>query len=323
MKVLVTGGAGYVGSVVTERLIAVGEEVIVLDDLSAGHREAVHPKAQFVEGDIGDRATLDATLEGFGVDAVMHMAAKALIPESVTNPALFYAVNMTAAANLLESVRQHGVGRFVMSSTAAVYGEPERIPIDEDHRTRPLNSYGETKLSFERMLYWYARAYGLNVTVFRYFSAAGATAERGELHMPETHLLPRLIRAALDGAAAEVYGSDYDTPDGTCIRDFVHVEDVAEAHRLALTVPNPSGFRVFNVGSGSGYSVLEAITTVEKVTGRRLERRMLPRRAGDPARLVASSARLARDLGWRPRLQSLEAIIDSAWRWHRAHPAGY
>jgi len=324
MTVLVTGGAGYIGSVVTERLVATGARVVVLDDLSAGHREAVDPAAAFVLGHVGDRALLDDVFARFSVTAVIHMAAKALIPESITDPALFYADNLVAGATLLDAARAHGASRFVMSSTAAVYGEPERIPVDEDHPTRPMNSYGETKLAFERMLYWYARAYGLQVTVFRYFSAAGATERRGEAHEPETHLLPRLLLAALSATpVAEVFGDDYDTSDGTCVRDFVHVADLADAHVRALAASDPSGFRVFNVGSGTGYSVLETVGAVERVTGRKLERRVLQRRAGDPARLVASAARLQRELGWRPALQSLEAIVESAWAWHRAHPRGY
>lgn len=252
MAILVTGGAGYIGSVVVERLIQRGQRVVVLDDLSTGHRGALHPEATFVPGDIRSQEDLDVVFGVHRVDAVIHMAAKALIPESITDPAPFYSVNLGGGLALLDAMRRYGLKKLVFSSTAAVYGEPEQVPIDETHPTYPINSYGDTKLSFERALGWYARAYGLEVTTFRYFSAAGASAAYGEAHVPETHLLPRVLRAAMTGDVAQVYGNNYDTPDGTCVRDFIHVIDLADAHIRALAVPNPDHFRIYNMGSGYG-----------------------------------------------------------------------
>jgi UDP-glucose 4-epimerase len=324
MTILVTGGAGYIGSVVVERLINMGQKVVVLDNLSTGHRQAVHPKAEFVHGDIRDAVCLDHVFGQLGIDGVIHMAAKALIPESITDPAPFYDINLLGSIRLADAMVAHGVKRIIMSSTAAVYGQPESVPIDENAPTHPMNSYGETKLSFERMLCWYSRAYGVEATIFRYFSAAGASASYGEAHVPETHLIPRLLLAALtETPTAEIYGTDYDTPDGACLRDFVHVVDLADAHIRALEVPNSSGFRVYNMGSGVGYSVLSVVDNVEKITGTKFERRFLPRRKGDPARLVASSAKAVRELGWNPAHPTLDGILMTAWNWHRSHPDGF
>jgi len=324
MAILVTGGAGYIGSVVVERLISAGQRVVVLDNLSTGYRQAVHANADFVLGDIRDLSCLEHVFSSFDVDGVIHMAAKALIPESITDPAPFYDINLSGGIKLVDAMVAHGVRRIIMSSTAAVYGQPDSMPIDESTTTNPMNSYGETKLSFERTLYWYSRAYGLETTIFRYFSAAGASICYGEAHVPETHLIPRLLLSALKGTfAAEIYGSDYETPDGTCLRDFVHVIDLADAHIRALEVSNTSGFRVYNMGSGTGYSVLEVVDKVEKTIGKKLQRKFLPRRSGDPERLVASSARAIRELGWRPTYQSLDDILVSAWNWHCRYPNGF
>jgi UDP-glucose 4-epimerase len=307
-----------------ERLINSGQRVVVLDNLSTGYRQAVHSKAEFVLGDIRDLSCLEHVFSSFGIDGVIHMAAKALIPESITDPAPFYDINLSGGIKLVDAMLTHGVKCIIMSSTAAVYGQPDRIPIDENTITNPMNSYGETKLSFERMLYWYSRAYGLETTVFRYFSAAGASTLYGEAHVPETHLIPRLLLSALNGTfAAEIYGTDYNTLDGTCLRDFVHVIDLADAHIRALQVSNSSGFRVYNMGSGTGYSVLDVVDKVEKITGIKLQRKFLPRRSGDPECLVASSARAILELGWEPTYQSLDDILLSAWNWHCRHPNGY
>lgn len=324
MAILVTGGAGYIGSVVVERLINVGQRVVVLDNLSTGYRQAVHPEAEFALGDIRDQSCLEHVFSSFDIDGVIHMAAKALIPESITDPAPFYDINLLGGIKLVDAMVTHGVKRIIMSSTAAVYGQPDSMPIDEYTPTNPMNSYGETKLSFERTLYWYSRAYGCEATVFRYFSAAGASEYYGEAHVPETHLVPRLLLSALKGTStAEIYGADYETPDGTCLRDFVHVIDLADAHIRALEVSNVSGFRIYNMGSGTGYSVLDVVNKVETITGKQLQRKFLPRRNGDPARLVASSARAIRELEWKPTYQSLEDILESAWSWHCRYPNGF
>lgn len=324
MAILVTGGAGYIGSVVVERLISAGQRVVVLDNLSTGYRQAVHPEAEFMLGDIRDQSCIEHVFSSFDIDGVIHMAAKALIPESITDPAPFYDINLMGGIKLIDAMITHGVKRIIMSSTAAVYGQPDSMPIDENTPTNPLNSYGETKLSFERTLYWYSRAYGIEATVFRYFSAAGASETYGEAHVPETHLVPRLLLSALKGTStAEIYGNDYETPDGTCLRDFVHVIDLADAHIRALEVSNVSGFRIYNMGSGTGYSVLDVVNKVETITGKKLERKFLPRRNGDPARLVASSARAIRELEWKPTYQSLDDILESAWCWHCRFPNGF
>ncbi len=324
MAILVTGGAGYIGSIVAERLINAGQRVVVLDNLSTGYRQAVHSEAEFVLGDIRDLSCLVHLFSHFNIDGVIHMAAKALIPESITDPAPFYDINLSGGIKLVDTMVAHGVKRIIVSSTAAVYGQPDSIPIDESTTTNPMNSYGETKLSFERMLYWYSRAYGFEATIFRYFSAAGASINYGEAHVPETHLIPRLLLSALNGTSeAEIYGTDYDTPDGTCLRDFVHVIDLADAHIRALEVSNISGFRVYNMGSGTGYSVLDVADKVERITGKKLQRKFLPRRNGDPARLVASSAKAIHELEWKPTYQSLDDILVSAWNWHCRFPNGY
>ena len=318
MNILVTGAAGYIGSVVTERLLEHGHRVVALDNLCHGHREAVHPFARFVQGDLLDRDWLAAEVRRAEVDAVVHMAAEALIDESVRDPGRFFRANVTGGLNLLDAMVAAGVTRIIFSSTAAVYGEPESIPIREDSPLRPVNAYGESKLQFERAMAWYERAHGLRHVSLRYFNACGATERCGEQHTPETHLIPILLDAAIGRRGGmQLFGTDYDTPDGTCIRDYVHVRDIADAHLLCLKHLEGLTSRAFNLGNGSGYSNREVIAAVERVTGRRIEVSAAPRRPGDPARLVASADRITRELVWRPAVADLEAMIESAWRWHR------
>ena len=318
MRVMVTGGAGYIGSVVTEVLLGEGHEVLVLDNLSKGHRDAVVPGASFVRGDLLERDLVTASLRAFGCDAVVHMAAASLVGESVTTPAHYYRQNVVAGLTLLESMREAGIRRLVFSSTAAVYGEPRKQPIEEADPAAPTNPYGETKLAFERALHWYAGGYGLNSISLRYFNAAGATDSNGERHDPETHLIPLVLETAA-GRARDVtlFGTDYPTADGTCIRDYVHVADLARAHALALAdLDRRPGCRAFNLGcGGAGYSVREVIDTAARVTGRSIPVKVADRRPGDPAVLVASAARIQRELGWSPRQQRLDDIIGTAWSW--------
>jgi UDP-glucose 4-epimerase len=321
MKVMVTGGAGYIGSVVTEELLKGGDEVVVYDSLYKGHREAVVEGAAFVKGDLLDTALLRETLAQHRVEAVVHMAADSLVGESVKEPAKYFRNNVLGGLSLLDAMRGAGVSRLVFSSTAAVYGEPAKQPIEETDPTQPTNPYGETKLAFERALRWYDEAYGLKFVSLRYFNAAGATERSGELHEPETHLIPIVLQAAA-GKRPEVtvFGADYPTPDGTCVRDYIHVVDLAQAHVLALHAlgkGHPSS--IYNLGcGGEGYSVKQVIDCARRITGRDIPVRQGPRRAGDPAVLIASSARIVRDLGWRPRHQQLDVIVESAWRWMQA-----
>lgn len=322
--VLVTGGAGYVGSICCRQLLAQGRDVIVIDDLSTGHEAAVPQGASFHRLDYGDRAAISQLLRNNTVEAVFHFAAKALIPESVRNPGHFFDVNVASGIAFLETLRQFGVNKFVFSSSAAVYGNPQLVPIDENQPKCPVNSYGETKLMFERVLEWYAKAYGWNVFAFRYFNASGATIDAGEDHRPETHILPLLFQAANgERSYFEIFGDDYHTPDGTCIRDYVHVSDIAAAHLLALDTTHKAGFSAYNIGLGKGYSVREIVEAVEQVTGRMIPVQRSPRRAGDPGVLCASPAKLIRELGWQPRSSDLHNIIQSAWEWKLKHPAGY
>jgi UDP-glucose 4-epimerase len=317
MRVAVTGGAGYIGSVVAEVLIDGGHDVLVLDNLEKGHAEAVPAAARFVRVDVRARDRTAAALSDFQCEAVIHMAAFSLVGESVTDPAKYFANNLSGGLRLLDAMRDAGVQRIVFSSTAAVYGEPAKQPIEEDDPTVPTNPYGESKLAFERVLRWYGAAYGLSATSLRYFNAAGATSERGELHEPETHLIPIVLEAAARRRPhVNVFGTDYATADGTCVRDYIHVEDLARAHVLALETMEPGGqCRAFNLGCGGrGYSVREVIDVASRLTGVDIPVKLSPRRAGDPAVLVASSARIAQELAWRPRRQRLEDIIESAWR---------
>jgi UDP-glucose 4-epimerase len=314
MRVLVTGGAGYIGSVVAEELLNDGHDVVVYDNLSKGHRDAAPPGATFVHGDLGDGALLRETLRRNRPEAVIHMAADSLVGESVTNPAKYYANNVGNGLGLLDAMRELEIGRLVFSSTVAVNGEPRKLPIEESDPTDPVNPYGETKLALERALRWYDEAYGVHSVSLRYFNAAGASGRSGERHDPETHLIPLVLQAAAGTRPAiSIFGDDYDTRDGTCIRDYIHVIDLARAHVLALGVCD--GSRVYNLGcGGEGTTVLEVIDAAREVTGRAIAVEVGARRPGDPARLVASSARAERDLGWRPALADIRGIVESAWR---------
>jgi UDP-glucose 4-epimerase len=323
-KILVTGGAGYVGSVCCLQLLQRGHQVTVVDDLSTGHAAAIPPGAVLHQLDIGNRDEMARVLAADRFDAVFHFAAKALIPESVSNPGAFFDSNVASGIALLEAVRAAGIRKFVFSSSAAVYGNPHSTPIDEEHPKDPVNSYGETKLMLERVLNWYARAYGWTVVAFRYFNACGATATIGEDHCPETHIIPLLLETAAGKRDCfEIYGHDYPTPDGTCLRDYVHVMDIAEAHMLALGVQEKPGFFAYNIGTGTSYSVRQVCRVVEKELERNVAVKLSPRRHGDPAVLCASPQRLARELGWRPRFSDLQNIIRTAWEWRRKYPQGY
>jgi len=324
MNILVTGAAGYVGSVCAAELVRQKHQVIGYDNLMAGHRAALHPGIKFVRGNVADTAKLKEVCHEHHIEAVMHFAASALIDESIRAPHLFYRNNVSASIALLEVLIQLKIGKLIFSSSAAVYGEPKSIPITEEHPTAPVNSYGETKLVIERALAWYHRAYRLKCVVLRYFSAAGAMDLLGEDHRPETHLLPRLLDVALNPHKPfEIYGDDYPTPDGTCIRDFVHIRDIAQAHILALRALPKIGFGIYNVGHGRGYSIREVVKAVEEITGRKLPMRVGTRRPGDPAVLVASPEKLRRELKWKPRYSDLHTIVQSAWTWKLSHPNGY
>jgi UDP-glucose 4-epimerase len=324
MRVLVTGGAGYIGSVLVEELLRDGHAVWVYDSLYKGHRAAVAPEAAFVQADLRDGEALRATLRSARIEAAIHMAADSLVGESVVEPAKYYQNNLVTGIGLLDALRECGVDRVVFSSTAAVYGEPAKQPIEESDPTAPTNPYGETKLAFERALACYDQAYGLRYASLRYFNAAGASERCGEDHAPETHLIPLVLQAAAGRRpAVTVFGDDYPTPDGTCIRDYIHVADLARAHVLALGHLD-AGSAVYNLGcGGEGYSVRQVIDVAGQVTGRPVPLTMGPRRAGDPAVLIASSARIRRDLGWQPTRQDLGTIVESAWAWMLAHPEGY
>jgi UDP-glucose 4-epimerase len=328
-SVLVTGGAGYIGSVVVEQLLSRGYTVVVLDDLSRGHREAVAPDATFVQGGIGDRVVLDALLRRHRCDALVHLAAYALVGESVAQPEMYRANNVTAGRMLLEGAAAAGIRRVVFSSSCAVYGHPRATPISEDTPLAPVNPYGETKREFERLLADYASQDGAAVFSLRYFNAAGATAHHGEDHAPETHLIPNVLRVASGGQLVlEIQGTDYPTPDGTAVRDYVHVLDIADAHVRALEADladaGPRGrATAVNLGTGVGYSVLAVAEAARRITGRPIPAVARPRRPGDPPELVAAAGRADAVLGWRPRHSGLEAILASAWAWHQAHPHGY
>lgn len=325
MNILVTGGAGYIGSIVTAELVEAGEQVVVLDNLSMGHREAVHPGAVFVEGDLADRATLDQVLATYQIDAVMHFASHTLVGESMEQPFKYIGDNVTNGLNLLRAAIQAGVRRFILSSTANLFDRPERMPIDEEERIIPGSPYGESKFILERILHWLDRIYGLRYAALRYFNAAGALPDgsRGEDHTPELHLIPRVLQVAL-GQLDEIviFGDDYPTRDGTCVRDYIHVVDLAEAHILALRALE-QGSRTYNLGNGQGFTVKEVIETAREVTGHPIPARIGPRRPGDPAVLIASSEKIRRELGWKPRYPELRIIVETAWAWHRSHPHGY
>jgi UDP-glucose 4-epimerase len=324
MRILVVGGAGYIGSVMVEELVKGGDEVIIYDNLSRGHREALTPGATFVEGDLGDRSRVEEALRRHQVEAIMHFAAFALVGESMAHPEMYFENNVANTINLLSAALTVGVKKFVFSSSAATYGEPEHVPIAEADRQVPTNPYGQTKLMVEQILDWYATLSGLRYAALRYFNAAGASDLHGEDHDPETHLIPIVLQAALGiRGHVEIFGVDYPTPDGTCLRDYVHVIDLAQAHILALKALERQERLAFNLGNGNGFSVREVIETARRVTGREIKAVESPRRPGDPAALVASSERIKSELGWAPRHAALEDIVETAWRWHRKHPRGY
>ncbi len=323
MKILVTGGAGYIGSVVVEVLAEAGHDVVAFDDLSQGHRGAVHPKADLVVGDLADRAAVDAAFERHRPDAVMHFASKTSVGESMEKPFLHLGDNVRNGLNLLESMVAHGVRRFILSSTANLFDRPARVPIDESERIVPGSPYGESKHVLERVLAWLDRLCEVRYAALRYFNAAGATERRGEDHRPECHLIPIVLEVALGKRdQVTIFGDDYPTRDGTCVRDYVHVADLAQAHILALEKLD-AGSRVYNLGNGRGFTVKEVIDAARAITGHAIAAAVGPRRPGDPAELVAGSQRIRRELGWEPRFADLRAIVESAWRWHKSHPSGY
>jgi len=328
MKVLVLGGAGYIGSHTVYALIESGEEVVIIDNLLTGYEAAVHPKAAFYQGDIRDRAFLDSVFEKeTNIDAVIHFAASSLVGESMTDPLKYYENNLYGTMVLLGALVAHGIDKVVFSSTAATYGEPENLPILEGDRTLPTNTYGETKLSMEKMFKWVGKAHGLRYVSLRYFNACGAheSGEIGEAHNPESHLIPLILQVP-NGQREHIsiFGDDYATKDGTCVRDYIHVTDLAQAHILAVKyLLSGNGSDVFNLGNGIGFTVKEVIETARKVTNDPIKAVVEPRRAGDPAFLIASSEKAQQILGWRPQYADLETIIASAWKWHSSHPNGY
>ncbi len=316
-----TGGAGYIGSICTEELLNAGHQVTVFDNLTEGHRSAIDPRATFVEGDLGDRDAIIAAVAGAKPDAGMHFAASALVGESMTNPSKYFRNNVANGVNLLDAMVSAGVKKFIFSSTCATYGTPERVPMDETLPQRPINPYGESKLMFEKVLHWYGQLHGLVHVNLRYFNAAGASERFGEDHRIETHLIPNVLKVALgQKEQAEIFGDQYPTPDGTCVRDFIHIIDLAAAHMLALGAQTST---CYNLGSGDGYSVKQVIETCREVTGHPIPAVVREPRAGDPPRLVASSGKVMSELGWKPKYNNLKAIVESAWAWHVKHPNGY
>jgi UDP-glucose 4-epimerase len=329
MRILVTGGAGYIGSVVASELLQAGHEVLVFDNLSRGYRGAVPKNAELVVGDLADRASLDHIFHSRLIGAVIHLAALIEAGESMRSPESFFRNNTANALTLLEAMLAAGVKRLVFSSTAALFGNPERTPIEEDDPVYPTNAYGESKLLVEKMLVWFHRIHGLRYVSLRYFNAAGAASpDQGEAHQPETHLIPRILQVALGRADhVNIFGTDYPTSDGTCVRDYIHVSDLARAHLLALDAlenrSDHSGQLLYNLGNGHGFSVRRVVEVAREVTGHPIPVIESPRRVGDPAVLIASSERIHRDLGWSPVFPDLKIIVQSAWQWHRAHPEGY
>jgi len=323
MKLLVTGGAGYIGSITVEQLVQRGHEVIVFDNLYQGHRAAVHPDAVFIKGDLAHHAEIAAVMTEHRPDAVMHFAAYSLVGESMQRPFKYLHENVSNGLNLLEAMAEAGVRKFILSSTANLFDEPETLPIAETARIAPGSPYGEGKQYLERVLHWLEKTHGFRFACLRYFNAAGASDERGEDHDPEMHLIPLVLQVALGKRESiAIFGDDYATPDGTCIRDYIHVLDLAQAHILALESLE-SGSRTYNLGNGTGFSVKEVIEAAREITGHPIPVRIQARRAGDPAALVAASGRIQAELGWQPVYPSMHDIIASAWMWHRKHPAGY
>ena len=325
MKILVTGGAGYIGSITVERLIKSGAEVVVFDNLYQGHRDAVHPDAVFIQGDLADKAAVEAALSTHKPDGIMHFASYTLVGESVEKPFLYLRDNIVNGLNLIEAAVANNVKGFILSSTANLFDDPERMPIDEDERIVPGSPYGESKFILERYLYWMDRLYDMRYTCLRYFNACGATETRGEDHAPETHLIPLVLQVALgQREKITIFGDDYDTPDGTCVRDYIHVVDLAEAHILAMKEILSGGHsRKYNLGNGRGFSVKQVIDTAREITGHPIPAEIGPRRAGDPDILIASSETINHDLGWQPIYPNLRQIIEMAWKWHVANPHGY
>jgi UDP-glucose 4-epimerase len=321
MKIFVTGGAGYIGSVCCDVLLNSGHSVVIFDNLSEGHHRAVDDRAEFIEGDLQDRQRTMSILRDVRPDAVMHFAANALVGESMENPSKYFRNNVANGINLLDGMIEAGVKRLVFSSTCAIFGPPERVPIDETLTPRPISPYGESKLAFEKILRWYDELHELKFVSLRYFNAAGASEKFGEDHRTETHLIPNVLKVALgEKPHVEIFGTDYDTPDGTCIRDYIHIVDLAQAHMLALESPRSE---FYNLGTGGGASVREVIAAARKITQRKIDIVEKPRRPGDPPRLIASSEKIKRELGWKPQFQNLETIIESAWKWHQKFPRGY
>lgn len=325
MKLFVTGGAGYIGSICVEELLNAGHQVTVFDNLSEGHRQAIDPRARAIEGNLADREAVRKALSDSGAEAVLHFAAHALVGESMTNPSKYFRNNVASGINLLDAMVACGVKKMIFSSTCAIYGIPDRVPMTEDLPQAPNNPYGESKLMFEKMLRWYDAIHGIRHVNFRYFNAAGATEKLGEHHHVETHLIPNVLFVALGQKPhVEIFGTDYPTPDGTCIRDYIHIVDLAQAHILGLKKLAAGGASdSFNLGNGDGYSVRQVIETARQITGHPIPAVEKPRRAGDPPRLVASAQKAMRELGWHPRFPKLTEIIASAWKWHQAHPKGY
>lgn len=325
MKVLVTGGAGYIGSITTAELLKAGHDVVVFDNLYQGHREAVHPDAAFVEGDLRNADDVARAFRDHkGIEGIMHFASFTLVGESMQYPLMYLRDNIVAGGNLLEHAVANGVGRFILSSTANLFDDPQTMPIEPDDRIVPGSPYGESKFFMERMLHWFDRIYGLRYACLRYFNASGDTPDRGEHHDPETHLIPLVLQAALgQREKVVVFGNDYPTKDGTCVRDYIHVIDLAQAHILALDGIGRLGSRKYNLGNGNGFTVLEVIETARAITGRPIAYEVGPRRPGDPAILIASSKKIREELGWEPQYPKLEQIVGSAWEWHHTHPNGY
>ena len=321
MNVFVTGGAGYIGSICTEELLNAGHTVTVFDNLTEGHRSAVDPRAKFIEGCLRDNKLVKQSLLDAKADAIMHFAASALVGESMTDPKKYFHNNLVNALKLADAAVETGVKKFVFSSTCATYGPPDRVPMTEDLPQRPINPYGEAKLMFEKVLIWYSQIYKLEFIAFRYFNAAGASEKYGEHHRIETHLIPNVLQVALGQKShVEIYGTDYPTPDGTCIRDYIHIKDLAQAHMLGLQA-GKTGF--FNLGNGDGYSVKQVIEMCEKITGKKIPAMEKPRRPGDPPRLVAAANKAFSELGWKPQYPKIEDIVKTAWAWHVKHPTGY
>ena len=324
MNVLVIGGAGYVGSIVSEELINIGHDVTVIDNLQQGHQQAVVPEAEFIIADICDAKVLEDIFRNRKIDAVMHMAAETVVEFSMTDPRRYFHGNVIGGLNVLDTMLKYDTYNIIFSSSAAIYGEPQHTPIEESHPKSPVNSYGESKLIFEQMLHWYGIAYGLKHLSFRYFNAAGASRRLGEAHHPETHIIPLVLNAALrDQGTVSIFGDDYPTRDGTCVRDYVHVKDIAQAHILALEKMEEHSGKGYNLGNGEGYSVKEVVETARRITGKSIPAKILGRRPGDPAILVASSNLVKAELGWEPKFTRLDDIIESAWNWMQQHPNGY